>query len=258
MAFVLAPTAASATSFIATLTLTPTHATAIQQSTQDPCIFGNPPCGQNNDTIGTNLGLGHPFVWERTPLSSEEGSTGPLVTGDEADSLAWGNGSGEVNDFDTVRLLVNDLERALSPNPALDDTFEVGVDVNQTAEQQGIYTILQFVFEIWRGNSIVDSWTFGAPLTPPGPIPAENNGTGWSDAILRFPGLDLDNYLDSDYIIFRTTWSGNTNGADNYFINSAIAGPPNIVPEPASILLLGSGLIGAASAVRRRRKAQKN
>jgi hypothetical protein len=259
-ALVLAPKPAMATAFTATLTLTPDKTTAIQQSTQDPCIFGNPPCGQNNDSIGADAGLGHDFLWERTPLSSEDsGSGGPLVVGDHADDITWGNGSGETNDFDPAnqRILVGDLEKVLGTDPN-DDNFDIGVDVNQAADTAGTYTITQFILEIHDGttNGIIDSWTFTNGAGTPGGIPAANNGTGWSDAILAFPGLDLDHYLNTDYIIFRTTWTGNTDGADNYFINSAIPGPPNIVPEPASILLLGSGLVSAAGMARRRKAAK--
>lgn len=261
LAIVLAPKTASATTFTATLTLTGDHVTGIQQSTQDPCIFGNPPCGQNNDSIGADQALGHDFPWERTPLSSEDGGVtgapGPLVVGDLADDVRWGGGSGEVNDYDLSRILVGDLEKVLGTDPQ-DDNFDVGVDINQSTPTAGTYTIESFIFEIHNGttNAIIDSWVFTNTGGTPGLIAAENNGTGWSDAILRFPGLDLDNYANGDYIIFRTTWSGNTDGADNYFINSAIPGPPNIVPEPASILLLGSGLVSAAGFARRRKAAK--
>jgi hypothetical protein len=250
LALAFAPVAADAGTI--TLTLTPTHATAIQQTTQDPCIFGNAPCGQNNDTIGDQIGNVGDFPWERTPVSSEDGGTSApeltyLITGDLSDNFVYGAGDGEANDYDGERITVADLEAALQT-----DSLVIGIDVNATGSDA--YTLESFVVEFYHagGGAAFDTWTY----TGPGVIPPSNNGTGWSDAILTFTGLDLDNYLDTDYVIFKTAWSGNTDGSDNYFLRSAIAGPPNIVPEPASMFLLGTGLFGAAGALRRRRAAQ--
>ena len=64
-----------------------------------------------------------------------------------------------------------------------------------------------------------------------------------------FAGLaDLERILDFAFVRFESAGPGGINGVGRAFI------PAQPVPEPATMILLGTGLAGVAARVRRRRK----
>lgn len=124
------------------------------------------------------------------------------------------------------------------------DTFSVGLDLNQAVGQNGgSYTLESF--SLWAGASQLFATTGSTTLLP------LSVGNGYSDASIgtfSLAGLD-----GSTMVQFRTSFSGATAGREQFFLipPAGGAGGENPVPEPASLILLGSGAAALFAARRR-------
>jgi len=187
-----------------------------QQTENSPCILGEPSCDD-------------PAGWTHTDFPPGGGSqnydeTSPTYT-------------------------VGQITTALGGT-----SLVVGIDVNTTTQPTATETLA--VFEVWIGGTLtyayyaagcssVDFVCTGTTLT------TANNGNGYADAILA--SIDLSGYAAGTEVYFRAVVNSATDGREQFFLINTEA-PPPVIPEPASLALLGTGLLGVARAVRRRRR----
>jgi PEP-CTERM motif-containing protein len=117
-------------------------------------------------------------------------------------------------------------------------TFFIGIDISQ-APGQGPYGLNSFTVNV--GGSDAFQYT--------GPTDLTSSGNGFSDALLRT--VDLSAFAGSANVIFTVNFS-NDNGAREQFFVVSSQEPPAAVPEPTTLLLLGSTMAGLGFLQRRR------
>ncbi len=117
-------------------------------------------------------------------------------------------------------------------------TFFLGIDISQ-APGQGPYGLNSFTVNV--GGSDAFQYT--------GPTDLSSSGNGFSDALLKT--VDLGGFAGSANVIFSVNFS-NDNGAREQFFLVSSQEPPAAVPEPATLLLLGSTMAGLGFLQRRR------
>jgi phage-related tail fiber protein len=223
-----APSASATITFQASNTL---GVNVFQQQQNDPCVIGDQSC---QEPAGFTFNS-----WSGTP-----------------------NAQGGTYD------LFSPVYQAISPfsDPSsfsgqhIPTSFTIGVDENISAGAGN--EILQF-FKVWDCTGPVTAGTFhagggnnsnvaqctavdvGNSFTTVTTIPNMNNGNGFSDFILTGFSLTPGNFYE-----FEASVSADTDGMEEFFIIPA--GQPAFVPEPGTLMLFGSGLIGIAGLVRRR------
>jgi PEP-CTERM motif len=123
-------------------------------------------------------------------------------------------------------------------------SFIVGIDVNQA---QQLSPTLTYFAEVINGVVVA---TFGTPGALTGTtLVLTNNGNGFADALIT----GFVTPLATDTVSFRLSYVGANDGTEEFFLINT-ASPPPTVPEPGTILLLGSGLVALGVWGRRKLK----
>lgn len=190
-----------------------------------------PPTGPCNGVYSTATRVtASPAGWSPVPIAGPNGNA--YYISEEADASIWGDSPNET--------------------PHYEYTFKTTFDGFAGTAAGVLDLSVLWLDNYWVGWSLNGSAFSALGITPP---PAAPNGSNWTIPFsLSLTGLTFA--AGTNTIEFRIQGNGRTDGflaQGTYDLPGA--GTQSVVPEPATMTLLASGLVAMAGAKRRRRKA---
>jgi hypothetical protein len=122
----------------------------------------------------------------------------------------------------------------------LPTSFVVAIDVNTTSAASETLQL----FEVIVNGAV--AYNYVGPTVIGG---ISNNGNGYGDWSLGT--IDLSGFASNATVLFHAVWNNAVDGGESFFIQSTSSPVP--IPEPSTIVLLGSMLVGL-SLIRFRRQ----
>jgi hypothetical protein len=190
-----------------------------QQTLNSPCIYGDPSCKQPAGFGETSIAAGG------NCCTTFGGTTPGLVT--------------------NPTYTVAQIEAAIGGN-----TFIVGIDVNQTGTSSASNDPYLVYFDMFVNGVLVDHFGTCCGATGGSALQYPNNGNGFADNLLT-GFTSLSGFSSSAVVTFHLNYYGADDGTEEFFLINT-SNPPPVAPEPGTLLMFGSGLIGIAGLVRRR------
>lgn len=216
---VLAVTMIAAQASAGTIILTQTEPKTYPQGTNDPCIFGY--------SGGTCV---NPFGYNNTTVGND---TGTKAGGNYAPYTL------------TTQYTLAQMHQLLGGS----NEFLLGYDVNEGGPVQ---VLAGFKIDAITGGTVTNLYSLPNPIS----LPLVQNGTGYADYLMMSAtgGVPFSIAGLSEGTVIRFTYTMNVANDGGEQVWLIAQGTPPPVPEPATLLLFGTSMLGAVPMLRRRKK----